>query len=227
MIKLYSVIILFSLETMLLIAAILLNREEKKNLSFFLYLLSLLPTIILGFVARSFSPSYCATFAIITHGLMFISIFIEYILKKTLPDKRDFSFIPLLIFAVGMAFSYPNVFIYCFQDDLLLTFCYITIGLTILGLFFLIMLNKKKSIPLWDKIATIVKQTCFFSAAVLSLLCGTRQTPVLPYGLGLAMMFVSSLINKNTRNLQVLPAVLFWLGYAISLFYTLTPAIIL
>lgn len=198
---------------------------KKPIYAFIATVLSIFPLLIILFFGMDFSPSYTAIFIFVGAILCVVGELAAHlsVLLKNNQKYVEWLQYPFVIF--GMAFFVPAVIVYAMQDDILVgCVWFAAIGSVILSLVCIIITKSHKFG--FSRILEGVEYFITALAALFAIACGTQSVALIPYGIGIAIILASKLVDGQTSVRKSLRLILFWSGIFLVTLLPIVPAIV-
>ena len=191
----------------------------KKNSLFssICYAISLAALSVIAFIGMDFSPSLTAIFLVVALILCCVGE-----VCRRLGQSKGYVWLELAQYPlsfIGIAFTFPSVYIYAVGCDPLNFYTVTAIVLSLLITAVWLFFTKRKN----GIVVTLLKgleALLFLLTGLFCLLCGLSSPALLPYGIGILCLFTAKRFEKTPFHLFV-----FWLGVLLMDVFLVAPMV--
>ncbi|MBQ9081839.1 MAG: hypothetical protein IJY26_04320 [Clostridia bacterium] len=189
----------------------------KKNslFSIICYLISLAALSVIAFIGMDFSPSLTAIFLVVALILCCVGE-----VCHRLGECKGYVWLELLQYLlsfIGIAFTFPSVYIYAVGCDPLnfytVTAIVLAVLITAVRLFFT---NRKNGVVVM--VLKGLETLLFLLTGLFCVLCSLSSPALSPYGIGILCLFTAKRFEKKPFNWFV-----FWLGVLLMDVFLVAP----
>ena len=199
---------------------------RKKDIGF---IIGFIVCFVAAYQGMVFSPSFTMMYVVAGMGLCILGEMLHMVQAEKIISKKAITkeqkMIGLLsraLYIFGMFWAFPAVIIYATGDDWMNGYmCAAAVGSVVLCGIWLGWMWKTRGIQaaVWGKALELLVS---LAAALLAVFCGINSVALMPYGIGLLILTIARLKEKNDSLIR---KILFCLGLVLIAAFPVLPAL--